>query len=98
MMNQMSVTFRKLAAFSTRALGIELSPAGALGIVKRVAASLEGVYGEILASLPEQQWLNGDETGWKIMGRNGCICQARETPRSAHPHESHRPNPSGRMK
>lgn len=77
MMNQMGVTFRKLAAFSTRTLGIELSPAGALGIVKRVAANLEGVYGDILASLPEQPWLNGDETGWKIMGKNcyiWCFC------------------------
>ncbi len=77
MMNQMGVTFRKLATFSTRTLGIELSAAGALGIIKRVGASLEGVYGDILSSLPEQPWLNGDETGWKIMGRNGyiwCFC------------------------
>jgi len=76
-MNHMGVTFRKLSAFSTRTLGIDLSPAGALGIVNRVATSLEGPYGEILGALPDQEWLNGDETGWKVMGRNGyiwCFC------------------------
>ena len=76
-MNHMGVTFRKLSAFSTRTLGIDLSPPGVLGIINRVAASLEGPYGEILSFLPEQDWLNGDETGWKVMGRNGyiwCFC------------------------
>lgn len=76
-MNHMGVTFRKLSVFSTRTLGIDLSPPGVLGIINRVAASLEGPYGEILSSLPGQDWLNGDETGWKVMGRNGyiwCFC------------------------
>ena len=79
MMNQMGVTFRKLSAFSTRVLGIELSPSGVLGIVQRTARSLERPYGEILRHLPDQDWLNGDETGWKVMGRNGyiwCFCNA----------------------
>jgi transposase len=76
-MNHMGLTFRKLSAFSTATLGIDLSPSGALGIVSRVAAGLEGPYGEILASLPRRPWLNGDETGWKVMGRSGyiwCFC------------------------
>jgi len=76
-MNHMGVTFRKLSAFSTRTLTIDLSPPGVLGIINRVAASLEGPYGEILSFLPDQDWLNGDETGWKVMGRNGyiwCFC------------------------
>ena len=76
-LNHMGMTFRKLSAFSTRTIGIDLSPSGALGIVSRVATSLEGPYGQILASLPDQDWLNGDETGWKVMGRNGyiwCFC------------------------
>jgi len=77
MMNHMGVTFRKLSAFSTRTLGIELSPAGVLGIVNRVTAALDGPYRQLLAALPRQDWLNGDETGWKVMGRNGyiwCFC------------------------
>jgi transposase len=76
-MHQMGVTFRKLSHFSTNTLGIELSPSGALGIVERVGRSLWPPYGEILRSLPDQDWLNGDETGWKVMGRNGyiwCFC------------------------
>ena|GEM_PF-631357 len=79
MMNHMGVTFRKLSAFSTRTLRIELSAPGALGIVERVTAALQRPYGQLLAALPEQDWLNGDETGWKVMGRNGyiwCFCNA----------------------
>lgn len=77
MMNHMGVTFRKLSAFSTRTLRIELSPSGALGIVNRVSGTLERPYRELLAALPHQDWLNGDETGWKVMGKNGyiwCFC------------------------
>ena len=43
----------------------------------RITATLEGPYAEILRALPDQDWLNGDETGWKVMGRNGyiwCFC------------------------
>lgn len=73
MLNHMGMTFRKLSALSTRTFGLELSPSGALGIINRVTASLEGPYEEILAALPRQPWLNGDETGWKVMGRRGYI-------------------------
>lgn len=79
MMNHMGMTFRKLSAFSTRTLGVELSPAGALGIVTRVTGALEEPYRELLAALPHQPWLNGDETGWKVMGNSGyiwCFCNA----------------------
>ncbi len=79
-MNQMGVTFRKLSLFSSSVLGLELSPPGALGIVNRVADSLEAPYGDVLGSLPECDWLNGDETGWKVMGRRGyiwCFCNDR---------------------
>ena len=80
MLNQMGMTFRKLSTLSTNTLQIELSPSGVLGIVNRVAASLEGPYGQILEHLPEQDWLNGDETGWNVMGRNGyiwCFCNSK---------------------
>jgi len=78
-MNHMGVTFRKLSHLSTRILGIDLSASGALGIVNRVVATLDGPYNEILASLPTRQWLNGDETGWKVMGKSGyiwCFCNS----------------------
>ena len=79
MLNHMGMTFRKLSAFSTHTLGIKLSPAGALGIVSRVAATLKQPYNEVLRHLPKVAWLNGDETGWKVMGRSGyiwCFCNA----------------------
>lgn len=73
MLNQMGMTFGKLASLSTDVLGIPLSRSGALGIVNRAVASIEGVYGEIGESLPSQPWLNGDETGWKVRGVNGYV-------------------------
>ncbi|MBT4821265.1 MAG: IS66 family transposase [Candidatus Marinimicrobia bacterium] len=79
MLNHMGMTFRKLSVLSTQTLGIDLSPSGALGIVNRVGVSLQGPYGELLAALPDQDWLNGDETGWKVMGRSGyiwCFCNS----------------------
>ena len=77
MMNYMGMTFRKLSAFSTHTLGIPLSPAGVLGIVCRVGQAIHGCYQDIGQALLQQPWLNGDETGWKVMGKNWyiwCFC------------------------
>ena len=77
LMNQMGTTFRKLSVFSTRVLGAELSPSGVLGLVSRVGLSLDGSYGNLQQALRQQAVLNGDETGWKIMGKSGyiwCFC------------------------
>ncbi len=79
-MNQMGTTFRKLSAFSTRVLGIELSPSGALGLITRVGSTLKGSYENLREVLPKQAVLNGDETGWKVMGVAGyiwCFCNKR---------------------
>jgi transposase len=80
LMNQMGTTFRKLSAFSTRVLGIELSPSGALGLVNRVGSTLKGSYANLHETLKKQDVLNGDETGWKVMGVSGyiwCFCNKR---------------------
>ena len=80
LMNQMGTTFRKLSVFSTRVLGLELSPAGVLGLVTRVGATLQGSYENLREALPKQAVLNGDETGWKVMGVAGyiwCFCNKR---------------------
>lgn len=77
LMNQMGTTFRKLSTFSTRVLGAELSPSGVLGLVNRVGLSLEGSYDNLRDVLRQQAVLNGDETGWKVMGKSGyiwCFC------------------------
>ncbi len=77
LMNQMGTTFRKLSTFSTRVLGAELSPSGVLGLVNRVGLSLEGSYDNLRDALRQQAVLNGDETGWRIMGKSGyiwCFC------------------------
>ena len=80
LMNQMGTTFRKLSAFSTRVLGIELSPSGALGLVNRVGHTLVGSYKTLGEALQKQAVLNGDETGWKVLGVAGyiwCFCNKR---------------------
>ncbi|RKZ11907.1 IS66 family transposase [bacterium] len=80
MMNQMGTTFRKLSVFSTRVLGAELSPSGVLGLVNRVGLSLDGSYNNLRETLRQQAVLNGDETGWKVMGKSGyiwCFCNKR---------------------
>lgn len=76
-LNHMGMTFRKLGALCTHTFGIGLSPPGALGIVNRVGGSLEAPYKAVLRHLPQADWLNGDETGWKVMGKSGyiwCFC------------------------
>ena len=80
LMNQMGTTFRKLSTFSTRVLGAELSPSGVLGLVNRVGLSLDGSYDNLIDALRQQAVLNGDETGWKVMGTSGyiwCFCNNR---------------------
>lgn len=80
LMNQMGTTFRKLSAFSTRVLGIELSPSGVLGLINRVGSTLKGSYANLHETLQKQNVLNGDETGWKVMGVSGyiwCFCNKR---------------------
>ncbi|MDP6630251.1 MAG: IS66 family transposase [Kiritimatiellia bacterium] len=80
LMNQMGTTFRKLSVFSSRVLGAELSPSGVLGLVNRVGLSLDGSYDNLREALRQQAVLNGDETGWKVMGKSGyiwCFCNKR---------------------
>ncbi len=77
LMNQMGTTFRKLSTFSTRVLGAELSPSGVLGLVNRVGLSLDGSYDNLRDTPRLQAAINGDETGWKVMGKSGyiwCFC------------------------
>ena len=89
LMNQMGTTFRKLSAFSTRVLGIELSASGVLGLVNRVGHSLVGSYKDLNEALRKQAVLNGDETGWKVLGVAGYIwCFCNKTMAFFHPDES----------
>lgn len=80
LLNQSGMSFGKLSAFSTTTLGVPLTPSGALGLVRRVTDSLTGVYADIGEYLREQGVLNGDETGWKVLGKNSyiwCFCNDR---------------------
>jgi len=70
MMRQMGSSFRKLSDFCTETLGIALTPAGVLGIVNRTSEQLLPAYREIASELPSQPYLHGDETGWKVRGKN----------------------------
>lgn len=73
MLNKVGGTFRKISDISTGMLGIPLSASGVLGIVQRMSFYLEPVNQQIADLIPDQPVLNGDETGWKINGKNGYI-------------------------
>lgn len=68
MRQQMGATYRKLSRHCTEVLGVSLTPSGVFGIVNRVSKKLEPIYKSIEASLPSQEVLHGDETGWKMDG------------------------------
>jgi transposase len=77
MRQQLGATYRKMSRFCTETLQIPLSPSGVLGITNRLSGKLEPIYKGIEAALPSQEVLHGDETGWKMDGRNWylwCLC------------------------
>jgi len=79
MRQQLGVSYRKLAEFSTDTLQIALTGPGVLGIVSRLSDKLEAVYTGLEQALPKQPVLNGDETGWKMDGQRWyvwCFCNA----------------------
>jgi len=65
---QMGVSYRKLARFSSETCQIPLSPSGTMGIIDRVCKSFEPIYTAIEATLPSQSVLYADETYWKMNG------------------------------
>lgn len=79
MRQQMGVSYRKLARFSTETLQIPLSPSGVLDIMNRLSHKLEPVYKGIESSLRAQLVLHGDETGWRMDGKRWylwCFCNS----------------------
>lgn len=80
MRQQLGATYRKLSRFSSEVLQIPLSPSGVLGIINRMSDKLEPLYKAIEASLPDEDVLHGDETGWNMDGANWnlwCFCNRR---------------------
>ncbi len=70
-------TYRNLSNFTTRILNLPVTPAGIYGLLKSTTGSLSPFYNAIGNSLPQQQILHGDETGWKMDGDNWhlwCMC------------------------
>jgi hypothetical protein len=73
----MGVSYRKLSQFCTESLNIPLSPSGAFGIIARACHMIEPLYYGLEASLPNQEVLFADETGWRMDGKNWylwCFC------------------------
>jgi len=80
MRQQLGATYRKLSRFSSEVLQIPLSASGVLGIINRMSYKLEPLYKGIEASLPDEEVLHGDETGWKMDGAHWqlwCFCNRR---------------------
>jgi transposase len=80
MRQQLGASYGKLSRFSSEAFQISLSASGVLGITNRMSYKLEPLYKSIEASLPDEDILHGDETGWKMDGANWqlwCFCNRR---------------------
>jgi len=74
---QMGGTYRKLSQFCSESLNIPLSPSGVFGIITRACQKLDPLYYGIEASLPTQEVLYADETGWRMDGHKWylwCFC------------------------
>lgn len=73
MLRQAGVSYRKLSAFCTETLGIPLSPSGVYGVVNRLTDKKMPLYDTIGNVLHKQEILHGDETGWKIRGKQWYV-------------------------
>ncbi len=70
-LSQLGLTTRKLSYLSSDILGIELSPSGVEGILRRMSFRLEPDWKDIGLALKKADWLNVDETSWRMYHERG---------------------------
>lgn len=66
MRTKLGVTLRKLAGFFADVFGLNISPAGLLGLLDRATTALEPSYEAIQTALQESDVVCADETGWRV--------------------------------
>lgn len=78
MRQMMGCSYRKLSAFFSEFLDFPLKPSAVLGIVNRVSDASEPLSAGIAETFRTVEWLNIDETGWKMDGQKWhlwCFCR-----------------------
>jgi transposase len=65
---QGGLSHAKVATVLTDLYGIPLTRGAVSHILMRAGQRLQPAYQEILARLPDEDWLSADETGWRIGG------------------------------
>lgn len=65
-LRQSGTTYRQLARICQDTLGLPVTASGVMGIVNRISDRLNPSYEQLAASLPGEEILHADETGWKV--------------------------------
>jgi transposase len=70
---RLGLSFRKLADFLVRFLGLKAAPATFARAMRRLAKRMRGTRDEILAALRASTACHGDGTGWRVGGKPACL-------------------------
>jgi transposase len=69
----LGVPYRKVEHVLEEALGLRVAPGTLERAGQRLAAKAEPTYQLLLSTLRQEPLVNGDETGWKVAGRNAWL-------------------------
>lgn len=78
---RLGLSFRKLADFLVRFLGLKAAPATFARAMRRLARRMRGTRDEILMALRASTACHGDGTGWRVGGESAClhtVCTKKE--------------------
>lgn len=70
---RLGLSFRKLADFLVRYLGLKAAPATFARAMRRMAKKMRGTVDEILVALRASTACHGDGTGWRVGGEAACL-------------------------
>ena len=69
----LGVPYRKVEHVLDEALALRVAPGTLARARQRLAAKPEPTYQMLLSTLRQEPLVNGDETGWKVAGRNAWL-------------------------
>jgi len=70
---RLGLSFRKLADYLVRFLGLQVAPATFARAMRRLATRMRGTVEEIRTALRASTACNGDGTGWRVGGHPACL-------------------------
>ena len=69
----LGVPYRKVEHVLAEALGLRVAPGTLARAGRRLAVKAEPTYQLLISTLRQERVVNGDETGWKVAGRNAWL-------------------------